>query len=70
MDFNAPPSFLMDSITNSKMKTTEGKGVGTFPGSQHFKGKRVCWNYGMGIMRIDKQINYSHKPIKTKQQVG
>jgi len=43
---------------------------GTFPDSEHFKGRGVCWNSGMGIKESDKQINYSNIPTKTKQQVG
>jgi hypothetical protein len=30
--------------------------------------KRACWN--SGIKMNDKQINYSHEPAQTKQQVG
>jgi len=40
--FDAAPSSLMDSTANSKVKTTEGKELGTFPGSQHFKGRGAC----------------------------
>jgi len=30
------------------------------PGSQHFKGKGVCWSFGLGIRTSDKRVNYSH----------
>ncbi len=43
---------------------------GTFPSSQHFEGRGVFWNSKMGTRKIDKQVNYSHKPAQTKQQVG
>ncbi len=38
-----------------------------FLGSQHFKGKKACWSFGMRIMTSDKQVNYSHEPAQTKQ---
>jgi hypothetical protein len=34
------------------------------PSSQHFGGR------GIGTRNSDKQIEYSHGPIQTKQQVG
>jgi hypothetical protein len=40
------------------------------PNSQHFEGRGVCWNSGMGTEKIDKQFNYSHRCVQTKQQVG
>jgi hypothetical protein len=39
------------------------------PSSQHFGGKGVCWSFKIGIKKGDKQINYSHGPAQTKQQV-
>ncbi len=33
---------------------------GALPGSQHFRGRGVCWSFGMGTRKIDKQVNYSH----------
>ncbi len=38
--------------------------------SQHFGGRRACQSSGIRIKKIDKQVNYSHEPAKTKQQVG
>ncbi len=38
--------------------------------SQHFGGRRACWSSGMGTRKIDKQLNYSHEPTQTKQQIG
>jgi hypothetical protein len=32
--------------------------------------KGVCWSFRMGIKTNDKQVNYSHRPTQTKQQVG
>jgi len=43
---------------------------GTLPNSQHFRGRGVCWSLGMGTRMNDKQINYSHRPVQIKQQVG
>jgi hypothetical protein len=43
---------------------------GVLFGSQHFRGRGVCWSSGMGNTKIDKQVNYSHGPTQTKQQVG
>jgi hypothetical protein len=43
---------------------------GTLPGSQHFEGKGVWWSFGIGTRKSDKQVNYSHGPTQTKQQVG
>jgi hypothetical protein len=33
---------------------------GTFPGSQHFAGEKVCWSSGMGPRKSDKKVNFSH----------
>ncbi len=41
-----------------------------FPSLQHFGGRGACWNFRMGTRKIDKQLNYSHGPAQTKQQVG
>jgi hypothetical protein len=38
--------------------------------SQHFVGRGVCWSFRMGTMTNGKQVNYSHGPTQTKQQVG
>jgi hypothetical protein len=38
--------------------------------SQHFEGKGACWSFEIGTKKSDKQINYSHGPTQTKQQVG
>ncbi len=38
--------------------------------SQHFGGIGACWSFEMGIRKIDKQVNYSHRPTQTKLQVG
>jgi hypothetical protein len=34
------------------------------------KVKKACWNSKIGIRMNDKQVNYSHGPTQTKQQVG
>ncbi len=65
--FDAPPSSLMDSAVNLKVKTIEGGSWGTLLGSQHFGGKRACWSSRIGTRMSDKQVNYSHKPTQTKQ---
>ncbi len=46
------------------------KSCSAFLGSQHFGGKGACWSSGMGIKKIDEQVNYLHRPAQTKQQVG
>jgi len=43
---------------------------GTLFSLQHFGGKGACWSSGMGAMKNDKQVNYSHRLAQTKQQVG
>jgi hypothetical protein len=42
---------------------------GMLLGSQHFKGRGVCWSFRMGTRRIDNQVNYSHRLAQTKQQL-
>jgi hypothetical protein len=41
-----------------------------FPGSQDFGGRGACWSFKIRIKKIDKQINFSHGPVQTKQQVN
>jgi hypothetical protein len=45
------------------------KNYSAFTGSQHFEGKKSMLEFGIRIKKIDKQLNYSHKPTQTKQQV-
>jgi hypothetical protein len=40
---------------------------GTLLGSQHFRGRRACWNFGMGLGRNDKQLIHSLESAQTKQ---
>jgi hypothetical protein len=54
---------------SSKVKTLKGEGVGV-SSSQHFAGRRACWNYGMGTRKTDNQVNYSHRHAQIRQQVG
>ncbi len=35
--------------------TKKEKSLGMFPNLQHFKGKKACWSFGMGLKRIHKQ---------------
>jgi hypothetical protein len=51
-------------------KQQKDKELGTLPDLQHFKDRGACWSFGIGIRKSDKQINYSHRPAQTKQQVG
>ncbi len=37
--------------------------------TQHFGGGKARWSSEMGIRTSDKQVNYSHEPSQTKQQV-
>jgi hypothetical protein len=39
-------------------------------GLRYFKGRGVCWSSGIKITKNDKQVNYSHGSVQTKQQVG
>jgi hypothetical protein len=48
----------------------EREGVEALLDSQHFGGKRASWSSEMQIKMTNKQINYSHGPTQTKQQVG
>ncbi len=40
------------------------------PGSQHSRGKRVCWSFRMGTKMNNKRVKYSHGPTQIKQQLG
>jgi hypothetical protein len=58
---------LLDGLNcKSKAKNNERKrSWGTPPGSQHFKGRGVCWSSGMGLRRlIRKSLTHTnlHKP--------
>jgi hypothetical protein len=64
------PKFLNRLNYKSKDEDNERRrNWGALPGSQHFGGRRVCYNSKMGIRKIDKQVNYSHRHAQTKQQV-
>ncbi len=68
---DAPRNSWINSTVNPKVKSNERiRSWGTFLSSQHFRGKEVCQNFGRGTNTIDKQVNYSHGPPQTKQQVG
>jgi len=43
----------MDSITNLKVKTTKGEGLGRAPWLAALEGRRVYWSFGMGTRKID-----------------
>jgi hypothetical protein len=60
----------MDSTVNPKVKTTEGKGVGARSLVRNIL--RIEGHAGVqrrGTRKSDKQVNYSHRPAQTKQQV-
>ncbi len=68
---DTPPNSLMDSTASPKGENNGRiRSWGILPRSQHFEGRGVYWNSGMGIRRSDNQVNYSHQPAQTKQQVG
>jgi hypothetical protein len=47
---DAPPNYSRDPNVGPKMKQWKKKKVGsTFPISQHFRGRRACWSFGMGL---------------------
>ncbi len=63
---------LLDGL-NCKSKGEDNgrkRSQGALPGLQHFGDREVCWSSEMGIKKIDKQLNYSHRLAQTKQQVG
>jgi hypothetical protein len=41
------------------------KSWGTFPSSQHLRGRGACWSSGMGLGRIDKLHSHAglHKTL-------
>jgi hypothetical protein len=58
----------MDSNVSPKGENNERiRNWSTYPGSQHFGGRMVCWSFRMGTRKSDKQVNYSHRPAQTKQ---
>jgi len=42
----------MDLIANLKMNNGRMRSRGAFPGSQHFKGRGVCWSFKVGLRRL------------------
>ncbi len=62
---DAPLSSLMDSIISPKVKTTKGEGVGA--GSLVRGTSKVEGVLELRIRKTDKQFNYSHEPVQTKQ---
>jgi hypothetical protein len=65
------PKFLDRLNCKSKGENNERiMNWGTFPNTQHFEGRGVCWSFGMGTRRIGNWVNYSHGPAQTKQQVS
>jgi hypothetical protein len=66
--FDIPPDSLIDSTTNPNVKNNARiRSLGTFPSSQHFRGKGVCKSFGMGMKTNDKRVNYSHGLAQSKQ---
>jgi len=62
---DAPLSSLMDSIISPKVKTTKGEGVGA---DSLVRGtSKVEGVLELRIRKTDKQFNYSHRPVQTKQ---
>jgi hypothetical protein len=64
------PTLLERFKCKSKNGNNGRKNWGAFINSQHFKGRRACYNFGMGIRMINKWVNYSQELTQTKQQVG
>jgi hypothetical protein len=63
---------LLDGLNfeSKGWKQRKDKELGTLFNSQHFGAKVVCWNSRIGSKKSDKQVNYSHIPTQTKQQVN
>jgi hypothetical protein len=67
---DALPSFLIDLMWVQGEHNGRTRSWGMLLGSQHFGGKGACSSSRIGIRKSDKQVNYSHGPTQTKQQVG
>jgi hypothetical protein len=65
-----PQGFQWTHCKSKDEDSEKKRNWGTFPSSYHFGGWGVRWSSGVGIRKIDKQLNYSHGPAQTKQQVG
>ncbi len=65
VEFDAPPSSLMDSLVSPKVNNGRQRSWGVLSGSQHFGGRGVCQSSGMGLGRLTSnsitQISL-HKP--------
>jgi hypothetical protein len=70
IDDDAFPSSLIYSNVSPRWTQRKNEELGCAHGSQHFGGRRACWNSEIGTRKSDKQVNYSHKFAQTKQQVG
>jgi hypothetical protein len=57
------PKLFDGLVTSPKEK---GKKVG----ARSLAHRGACWNSRMRTRKINKQLNYSHGPAQTKQQVG
>jgi hypothetical protein len=66
---DAPQSSLMDSTVSLKRKTTKREGVGVCFLAGNISGVDGCAGVPGWTRKINKQVNYSHKPSQTKQQV-
>jgi hypothetical protein len=65
------PNSSKDSNVIMKVKTIKEKRVGMRSLVHNTLGVRgVCWRSRMKTKMSDKQVNYSHRPTQTKQQVG
>jgi hypothetical protein len=70
VQFDAPLSSLNDSNASLKFQTSKVKKVGVRYLVHNILGVRGAhWSFEMGNKMNDKQINYSHGPTQTKQQV-
>ncbi len=67
---DALPSSLINSNVSPRCKQQKMRNWGMFLGSHHFGSRGECWRCEIGTRKSDKQINYSHVPVQTKQQVG
>jgi hypothetical protein len=59
--FYALSSSLIDSNVSLRLKQQKDAKLGTFPDSQHFRGRRACWSSGMGLRKvISKSITHTN----------
>ncbi len=65
---NMPPNYLRNPNVGPRVKQRKKKNQGMLFNSLHFKGKRACLSFGMGLGRIHKQELKMKSTCKTKER--